>query len=363
MKHTKTFISTYLNNDFIPEDSIIYNTLDEIGFNGFIPKNFIADLLIISKYKLLKLKMPDLNNEYINSIYEIINSLDITNWVYDTLYFLKRISNKYNLRTIEAYANAGNKVKLTDIDFSYNYVFDLTNVNEHMQKLFNISDAQMQEIEKLPEDIVDVLTIANSVGSFLKTSKTIVSSNKQMTTYGDIVKIHKHMFADPLFKYKFSIKAYDLDIDTITTHKSNKIIIGYFFGNYKRQGITEILIKLLGAIVLNNYTEGIEIIVYSFFMDTYQKEELHTIDEIIRYFSSPKQLKLFLIDNSKSLETMITENLGNDIVFIPNILGSCHLKDNLSGTNRVNIISVKESDYNLQYANVCKKTKGTFLII
>ncbi len=359
----KTFKSTHFSNEYIPDDSLIYNALEDIGYEGFLPKIFIADLLIVSKFKLLRIDIAEDSDDYTHTMNDIINSINIVSWIRDTMYLLKRISEKYNLRVIESYANKGTNFNLVDVNFSFNYVFDINDIDEHIQKLCNISDDQMQEIEKLPEDIIEILTIANGLGSFLKTSKKIVSSNKQMVSYGDIVKVHKHVFADPLFKYKFSIKAYNLDKDEIITHKSNKIVIGYFFGNYKRQGIVNILIKLLGAIILNNYTEDIRVVVYSFYADTYSKKEICSINGVIHYFSNPKQLKLFLINNSKALKSMVIENPGDDIIFVPNILSSCYIGNHLIGSNRINIISVKESNYNLQYANVCKKTAGTFLTI
>lgn len=360
----KTFKSVFLINDYVPDDSLIYNALEDVGYNGFLPKTFIADLLIISKCKVLRFHWPSASPlTYINVLCDIIESVNIVNWVRDTIYLVKRISEKYDLRTIETYANNGVIFNLKDVKFSFNYVFDINSIDEHIQKLLNISEDQMKEVEELPIDVVDILTISNGLGSFLKTSKRIIASNKQMSSYGDVVKVHKHAFADPLFKYKFSIKAYDLDTDTVITHKSNKIVIGYFFGSYKRQGIVNILIKLLGTIILNNYVKDIKIVIYSFYMDTYSKKELYSIDDIIQYFSNSKQLKLFLINNSKSLEKMVTENPGDDVIFIPNILNSCYIRNDISGSNRVNIISVKESNYNLQYASVCKKTGGTFLTI
>jgi len=267
------------------------------------------------------------------------------------------------IRIIESYAKENIALQMDNIGFSFNYKFDIKDISTSTQKLLNISKKQIQEIDSLSDAIIDILTIANGLGSFLKTSKQITTVSKTMNSYGDIIKVNKHILADPLFKYKFSIKAYDVPKESLITNKSNKIVVGYFLGNYKRQGIVSILLKLLGTILLNNYTKGIKIIIYSFYADTYLKKELLTEADIIDYFSSPKQLKLFAINNTKSLETMIVENSGDDIVFLPNILGDCQIRNGISGTNRVNIISVKEAEYNLQYANVCKKTGGTFITI
>jgi len=361
----KTFKSLYFSEDLIPEDSLIINALLEVGYEGFIPKTFIADLLVISKYRLLQTDLPAilLKNEYCKSIYEIIKSINIVYWMRDTMYLLKRIASKHNLRTIEIYAAQNIHLELSDIEFSFNYIFDIKEVNKDVCKLLNITDNQIDEIEKLPDEVIEILTVANGLGSFLKTSKQIVSSNKQMTSYGDITKIHKHLYADLLFKYKFSIKAYDIDSDKIIQHKSNKIVLGYYIGSYNRYSLADILIKLLGVIIINNFSKGIEITVYSFFLDSYSKVKLTAIEEIIDYFSNQKQLKLFAINNSKALESMIIENLGNDIIFLPNTDGSCYLNSNLSGSNRINIISIIGAKHNLEYANICKKTGGTFLTL
>ena len=365
----KKFESTFLDNSILPSDSLIYNALIDVGYEGFIPKTFIADLLILSKYKLL---VNNLSNvmfsntskiDYFKSLCSIIESSNILHWVRDTMYIVKKVGKKCNLRTIENYAKNGLPFDLSNIPSSFNYQFDIKSITSEVQQLLNITKSQYEEIEKLPEDIIEILTIANGLGSFLKTSKQIVSKSKQMSSYGDITKIHKHLYADPLFKYKFSIKSYDIDSDAVVTRNSNKIVIGYYFGNYQRQGLIGILIKLLGTIVLNNFTEGVKIIIYSFYIDTYSKKELSSVEEVIEYFSGPKQLKLFSISNTLALENMINENPGDDIILLPNILNGCYLSNSISGSNRVNIISVSECQYNLQYSNVCKKTGGTFLTL
>jgi len=359
----KTFTSLYLNNDLVPDDILIYDGLNFVGYTGYIPKTFIADLLVLSKIKLLKLNILIPDNNYINSVQEIVKLVKVNSWVYDIMLFLKRMSKQYDLRIIETYARKGIAIQTATVGFSFNYKFDIKDIDISVQKLLNISENQLQEIDALSDDIIDILTISNGLGSFLKTTRQITTTNKTMSSYGDIVKVNKRILADPLFKYKFSIKAYDTPKESFITNQSDKIVVGYFLGNYKRQNVVNILLKLLGTILLNNYTEGIKIIIYSFYADTYLKKELTTEREIIDYFSSPKQLKLFAINNTKSLETMVIENPGNDVVFLPNVLGDCQVRTGISDTNRINIISVKESEYNLQYANVCKKTGGTFLTI
>lgn len=358
----KTFKSLYLDNSTVPEDSIIFDGLTEVGYDGFLPKTFIADLLIISKSKLFGIETP-ICNEYVDSMVRLFNGIEISKWVKDTLYYFKRIAQNYDLRIIESFATNNTEINLSDIKFSYNYAFDIKELNSYTKQLLNISDEHVEELERLSDDVVEVLTIANGLGSFLKTSKRIVSSNKQMTKYGDITKLKKHVLVDPLFQYKYTMKEYDVDVESVVTHKSNKIVVGYFFGNYKRQGIVNMLIKLLGSILLNNYSDDISVIIYSFLADTYVKEELNTVEEIIDYFSSPKQLKLFSINNSKALRTMVTENPGDDIIFLPNVKGACYINSDISGRNRVNMISVKESSKNMQYSTVCTKTGGTFITI
>ncbi len=362
----KTFKSTYLANNWVlntfPDDSLIYNALEKVGYEGFIPKTFITDLLIVSRFKLLNTTFV-ISNAYVQVLYDIIASTNIKRWIEDTIFLLKRIGDNYNLRTLEAYALSGESFKLESIKFSFNYIFDITEIDENVKQLLNITEDQTSEIIKLPEDIITILTIANGVGKFLKTSKTYTTTHQQMTKYGDITKIHKHVLADPLFKYKFSIKSYDIDKERVVTQNSNAIVLGYFISNYKNQTVIRILLKLLGSIILNNYVEGIKIIVYSFYMNVYSKKELTSIKEIIDYFSKDKQLKLQIINNSKALEAMITENPGSDIIYVPNILNNCNIKNNISSLCRVNMISTKDSRFNIQYSNICKQTNGTFLTI
>ena len=95
----------------------------------------------------------------------------------------------------------------------------------------------------------------------------------------------------------------------------------------------------------------------------YNKVDLDTLDSIVEYFSQIPQMKLFPIDNSKAIQTMMFENKGTDIIFVPNITKDCNIPDSYYGSSRINILSFNQSKYNLKYASICKKSNGVFLTI
>lgn len=364
----KTFKSVYFKGDSIlksiPDDGIIYSELESIGYNQYIPKIFLTDLLLISKYKLLHIVPKELSNNYIKSLYDILNTVNIKSWLKDTLRLLKVISSKYDIRILENYAVNKKSFSLNDITFSFNYEFDLKSLDLNIIKFLKISDKQLSELEKLPEDIIKILTLASGSGNFIKTSIIYTSGSKRMTKYGDIVKLKKSKFADPLFEYKIAIKNYDINKEITSTIKSDKIVVGFFLTSFSKELQPLLLFKLLGVILLSiiKDKDNINVIVYSFFGKAFDKFYLTSIQDIIDLFSKEYQLKIFPVDNDKALETMMSENPNSDIVYIPNINKTCSLKLRTLGC-KVNLISTKKSKFNTSYSNVCKKTRGSFLII
>jgi hypothetical protein len=357
----RTLKSINFDNSLLPIDSIIYDQLEFIGFKGYIPKTFLADLLIISKSLLLGYTIKD--TKYSEAIISILDSAKIINWLEDTIILFNIISKKYNLRILESYITNNKKIDLSSVPFSYNYNFDLKSINPFIIKLLKITEKQIEEIEILSDEVIDVLTIASRIGNFRKTAKTHVLKLNPIRSYGDITKIQKYKLIDPLFSYKFSIKAYDVVEEVEITNKSSKMVVGYFFNSSMDHKKISLLLKLLGVLILSEISNDFSLVIYSFYMDTYSKKELITSEEIIDYFSKPKQLKLFPINNTKALNTILYENKNSDIIFIPDISNACYVTNNYTTSTSVNIISLKTSKFNLQYSNVCKKTGGKFITI
>jgi len=363
----KTFKSISLKNDIfcdtIPDDGIIYSELDAIGYSGYIPKEFLADLLIISKHKLLNTNVL-INTLYVQSLIDIISTYKITYWVKDTIKLLNKLGNKYNLRVLNTCALVGDTPNFDIINKSFNYKFDINTIPNSIITFLKITNNQLKEIEKLPEELITILTLASGTGNFVQTSISYKIEKTPMRQYGDITKIAKSKFADPLFKYKFSTKSYRFNTEIKTMTKSNKLVVGFFLNNFSPEFPASLILKLLGVILLYMVEEimNIDITLYSFFGDEYDKIEMKSIEDIIRIFSIPFQLKLFPINNSNALEIMMIENSGADIVFVVNTKADCFLKIKNSGT-RVNLISSKDSKFNIKYSTVCKQTNGAFLVI
>jgi len=363
----KTFKSISLKNDdfqnAIPDDGLIYSELETIGYFGFIPKEFLTDLLIVSRYKLLSMKINK-PSKYIQSLIDIINSYKINNWIKDTIKLFGKLEKKYNLRILNICAITDEVPNLELITKSFNYKFDISSIPNSIITFLKISENQLKEIEKLPEEIITILTLASGTGNFIKTSISYKTIKTPMRNYSDIVRIPKSKFADPLFEYKLTTKQYNINSETTVTTKSDKLVVGFFLNNFSPELPASIILKLLGVILLYMVEEisKVNVVLYSFFEDSYDKMIINSIEDIIKIFSIPFQLKLFPINNSNALEIMMTENSGADIVFVVNNKADCFLKVKNSGT-RVNLISSKTSKFNIRYSTICKQTNGVFLTI
>jgi hypothetical protein len=362
----KTYKSKFLGKDYeklLPDDSLIEIYLDFYGYNRYVPKTFIADLIIIAKCNALRIDI-DLFNDYLVSVNSIILENKPKKIVKDIIRLINIFSKKYNLRVVEELANNGNAIDFHNIGKSYNYIFDLNNIKESEIRLLNITNDQLNEIEEIDEAVVEALTMASGIGNFLFKSKSYTLSEKPMYSYGDILKVSKFRFADPLFEYKFSIKSYLVNAENEILVKSDKLIIGYFLYMFDASINVKLLIKLLGLLALRafEFNSDFSILIYSFYGNSYVKKELNTIEDVIEFFSMDLQLKLFPIDNTNALDVMISENKGEDIIFVPNVTRDCSLRYN-SQPGKVTIISSKSSKYNIKYSNICKKTKGMFLTI
>ena len=293
-----------------------------------------------------------------NYIYKFIYNIGVVSWVTDSIYIYILIAKKFNIRILENYI-------LSDIDpikvsFSYNYVFDLDKIDTDIIRFLNITEENLSEIEKLPNEIVRVLTMADGWGRMFNTATSYNMDEIDMQSYGDIVKINKHKFADPLFSYKLSIKSYTYNKEIQYEHKSDKLILGYFLNSFSIEDM-QIILKMLGVISLMN--KGIKIVLYEFYGPfNYNKILLESITDIINFFNTPKQLNLYPLNNSKAIKFLSSKYTDTNIIFIPNTAAACYPSD-VIGNSRINIISSKESMYNLNYANICKKTNGIFTTI
>jgi len=363
----KTFKSISLKDDIfqnsIPDDGIIYSGLDAIGYSGFIPKEFLTDLLIVSRYRLLSMDIES-PSKYIKSLIDIINSYKITHWVKDTIKLFGKLSRKYNLRILNACAIAGEVPNLDTINKSFNYKFNIKNIPDSIVTFLKISDKQLNEIEQLPEELITILTLSSGAGNFIKTSIGYTTTKAQMRNYSDVVRIPKNKFADPLFEYKLATKKYKINSEVTTFTESDRLVVGFFLNNFSPELPALMMLKLLGTILLHMVEKlsKVNVVVYSFFDDIYDKMIITSVEDIIRNFSNTFQLKLFPINNSNALDIMISENHGADVVFAVNNKANCFLKTKNSGV-RVNLISSKSSKFNVNYSNVCKQTNGTFLTI
>jgi hypothetical protein len=323
---------------------------------------FISDLLAVSKFKSSYYRpYPPEVNPYFTSLEELCFAAYIIYWLQDTLELVKRIGEKYDLRIIEQYCVKHSKIELDTIPQSFNYSFELSEISPLTKDLLGITEDHMKELERLPDDIIDILQICNGYGMFLKSKTSISTKDVPMQSYGDISKVKKFNFSMPWFKYKLALKDYSIETDSMITQKSDQMVLGYFLDSSVKSEKIHLLLKLLGTILLQYYTDKGTVTIYSFYGDAYEKDVISRIEDIVPYFVSPKQLKLFPINNSKALSTMIYNHPGSEIIFIPNIKADCSVP--ATNTCKINIISFNGARYNLKFSNLCRRTGGTFLSI
>lgn len=356
-------LSTLVHNERsnLPGWRYLDTVLERIGWNGYIPTNFILDLLSVSKIKMLDGISESKDEGYYSDLWNLLEDSNITMWVEDTLKVIQKIGTVCDLRKIEKFSLDKANFNVNNISFSYNYVFDLKLVNDSIKELLDINDEHESFNEKLSDEVIRILTLTSGYGKAFKTALSPTTVARQMSSYGSINRISKHELASPLFSYKYAVKAYDISEDSEITHNSDKLVLGYYLGP-NRQGLdSKLIIKILGAILLSHKIPKVTI--YSFFGDEYVKTEMDSFDEVVSYFSRSHQLKLFPIDNKKALQTLITENKGAEIIYLPNVSRDCSILPSYTGLCKINIISYKGIKYNIKYASICKKTGGAFVAI
>jgi hypothetical protein len=345
----------------IPE-KVLISVIEKVGYDKYLPYTLLNDLLIIAKYKLLGINI-NLQHEYTNSLHTLLSSVVLRKWLEDTITLIKILGTKYDLREIERYCNKKSKFNSDKLSFSFNYKFDLKSINNNVKTLLNITEDHEKYITELPEDSVKILELANGYGNLLNFGKSYSTTSKKMSSYSEFIKIKAHNYAYPWFDYKLSIKGFFVNKTNTIEHNSRDVVFGYFLGSYMHHFNIKSILKLFGALLLNYNLENINIIVYYFYGDSFKKSILTTEEEVINYFSLDKQLKLFPIDNSKALSTMLFENPGKDIIYFPNVKNNCYVNNQSLNNSRINMVSSFKSPYNLQYSMICKKSGGIFIKI
>jgi len=361
----KTFVSSKFvkYSGFVPIDSVIYEILNDLGYNRYISKSIIADLIIASRIILLDIRYLPLDN-YEKSILEFVSINRRFPVIRGAIELYVILSKRYDLRILESSKNS-KAFDMKNIAKSFNYTFKIKEIPLEVQILLDITEDQLNELEELPDDIIEVLMLANEFGKSFKSHISYNMIEYQMQNYGDIMKINKYKFSDPLFTYKFSTKQYFINSESSTEHYANELIFAYFFDSIYDNHTITLLVKLFGVIAIQEKlrNDDIKIIIYELAGPAHlTKIEIDSLRDIIKYFKEPKQLKLFPLDNNKVLRNLSNAHLHANIIFLLDNKRTCYPSSVVNNT-KVNIIANKTSKYLLQYANVCKKTNGLFVTI
>ena len=333
---------------------------DRVGLVGYLPYTLIHEVLYLTRCKLFSIT-PKLKSDIHASLWDLIRDIRIELWEEDSLRVIAVFGKDYNLRLIEEALIKGDGI-LSEIPSSFNYTFDVRDITENTKELLNITTEHIEETAKLPKELIEILTVSSGYGNFINTSKELIVNSTRMDNYASITKVAKHEYTYPWFNYKLAIKSFDIITEVESVKKSDTLIVGYFLDSFSKSKTIKAILKLLGAIILQ-YGDDINVLVYSFYGGTSKKVSLKSSKDVIEYFSQVPQMKLFPIDNSKALQTMLFENKGADILFVPNINKDCNVPSSYYGASRINILSFDKSRYNLKYANICKRSNGIFLTI
>ena len=349
-------------NATLPDTHTILQHLDAVGYSMYLPATFLADMLIVGRAVLLRQELPD--DDYVNGIKQLLTEFKINMLVEDVVDILVKLGERYDLRRFELVAAktfAPEKL-LDNHSRSFNYPFEIDDLTDDIVDLLNITDEQLNEVEKMPQEVIDVLTIANNYGVFMQTDSQFHNTKAvSMGSYGDILKIKKFKYADPLFEYKFATKAYDIQEEVEEEIHADTMVIGYFINSFGKGERFRVLIKLLGVLALQ--FKGGHIIIYEFIGHQVFKYEVDNRADMISFFKESKQLGLYQEQNEDMLKAMTYDNPGSEIVFLPNTKSNLIIDIlDLKGC-KINIISDESSKFNKQFANVSAITKGKFITV
>jgi hypothetical protein len=331
-------------------------------YNRYMPVTLYHDMLIIAKFKLLGMEDKLPNNDYVNKLKDVIKLKDGNGYIVDVFNTIAEMSKRYDLRKFEKIARMGSDDQLDFEDTEnpvFNYNFELDVIDDNVAALLDISEEQLQEIEELPEDVEQILTMANYYGAFMKTKEeSYIGESRPMENYGDVTKIGYYKFSDPMFNFKFAVKAYETPIESKVDRGADTMVIGYFLYAVAQHSYKTIL-KLLGLLALE--FKGGTILIYDFLGNTYDKHVLSNKEEIVDFFKSQRQPRLFSSNNEYMLEVMAKENPGADIVFFPNVNEGCVVDINRLNGCKINFIIPYANENFKDYEATGLKTNGNII--
>jgi len=208
--------------------------LEREGYNGFIPYNFINDLLNCYANARLGGTLIDGiegNDTYHKTLRELMNLIsgDIVKKVNSggfVKYVLDQYGKSMDLRKVEKASEFLFDFVFDEEEEQMNYNIDLGEIPDNILTMFGIDSSLSYNTIKLPDDVKYILKFYQSFQDFPgeEESKPKII-RERMRTYNKVIKAQKHAYIMPTFRYSMITKQLRVKQPVVEKKRKNRVVI------------------------------------------------------------------------------------------------------------------------------------------
>lgn len=358
-------------NYILPPETKINDSLSMIDYEGYIPNNILRDLINIASNQIINNSAEEAINEasaYTSSLVKLFRKLN--NSIYEKLNSPIHIA----VNVLKLMHQGGidfrllEKVRASKADVNscysstFNYKFDLKELSYEVLEFLNISKAQIQQIERLPDEIIHILNFNNDIGKSLFPSRiTTEVVYDKLRSYSQISKIKKTVMCRPDFISKFAIKDLNVKYTENQIENGKRLVIG-MSTNTRLNIYLQMIIKLLGVLVLTHKRYGLSTDI-TLYLDLGNGIKKLDISDATDFFRSSFQLSMFNQPNSKFLSHIAFNEPNSSILFVPIPDQPCALSSTSLNGCRINMLAPGSSKLITRYKYMCSKTGGKVIAL
>lgn len=339
------------------------------GYEGYIPHGFLKDLVISWINLVINGDMSSgiiVENEYDKQFKQFVEMLPKETGFYKKGFsfvfdILRQYASKLNLRAVEQNRKSGNSFNFEE-KIQLNYNIDLSKLNSKMLKILEVEQGDFMNEVVLSKEILDILRFLNEFKAFPGfIDKESILIRSKMKSYNQVVKISKHRFVYPTFKYNYITKNLRVKIPVIEKKDRNNILIVIDVSSSMKEESTY---QLVYKAILLHY--------YMIFKDGTTK--------IYLYFTTNRPHHHYIIEEAKKIKAIINtplksiisirswqgtfdffekEFLDEQIIYVTDGLDYGLKRNNLLN-NVWNIITFNDNAF---LKKLCKDTKGKYIEI
>jgi hypothetical protein len=359
------------NKYILPSDQEVDDNLELADYDGYIPVGFIRDLINIASYHIIEGNASGsekVSCDYVSSVISLFYKLNTSihnktnSPVHIATNIIKRLhDSNLDFRLLESYRESGLTINESYRN-TFNYKFDIGELSTAFINFLGITDDQLYQIEKLPEDILKILNFTNDVGESLFPSSIITDTEYQsLKSYGHIAKTNMTKIGRPDFMSKFAMKSIDAKSYKDKVIQGKKLVVG-MSTNAKLSNHIQLIYKLIGSLILNHKQNGIknEVILY---IDMGNRVERLELNESIDLLKGSFQLSMFNQSNSKFLSEITFQEPNSTILFVPIFDQACALSSTSLNGCRINMLVPEKSNMIKRYRYMSSKTGGQVITI